>query len=129
VQTAKGDINGVIFDHTQAVGPLVADRVSMDRHFLPDGLHNIVTEHYFHTAIISMIWIDQSVSTGRILAPELEYEAQALVESGYVGYLCGLKFSLFFIIPRIFGFGRRRKLVGVEPPFPSADDFLDFYNL
>ncbi|KAI8675572.1 Zn(2)-C6 fungal-type domain-containing protein [Fusarium keratoplasticum] len=128
-ETAKGDTNGVIFDHLQAVGPLVKDLVSRHRHLLPDGLRPFVIEYYVYTAIISMISMDPSASTGHLLAPELEYEAHSLVESGYVGQLCGSWLPLLLLIPRIFDFGRRRVAVRAQPPFPTADDFLNFSNL
>ncbi|EEU37255.1 uncharacterized protein NECHADRAFT_37042 [Fusarium vanettenii 77-13-4] len=128
-ETAKGDTNGVIFDHLQAVGPLVKDLVLRHRHLLPEGLHAFVIEYYVYTAIISMISMDPSASTGHLLAPELEYEAHFLVESGYVGQLCGSWLSLLLLIPRIFDFGRRRVAADVQPSFPTADDFLNFSSL
>ncbi|RSL60529.1 hypothetical protein CEP53_005426 [Fusarium sp. AF-6] len=128
-ETAKGDTNGVIFDHLQAVGPLVKDLVSRHRHLLPDGLRAFVIEYYVYTAIISMISMDPSASMGHLLTPELEYEAHFLVESGYVGQLCGSWLSLLLLIPRMFDFGRRRVAAHTQPPFPTADDFLNFSNL
>ncbi|KAF4963126.1 hypothetical protein FSARC_8839 [Fusarium sarcochroum] len=128
-ETAKGDTNGVIFDHLQAVGPLVVDLVSKHRHVLPDELRAFVTEYYVYTAIISMISMEPSATAAMFLATELEYEAQLLVENGYVGQLCGSWLSLLLLIPHIFDFGHRRAAASVQPPFPTADDFLNFCQL
>ncbi|CVL02568.1 related to C6 transcription factor [Fusarium mangiferae] len=128
-ETAKGDTNGVIFDHIQAVGPLVTDLLTRLPHLLPDGLCAFVTEYYVYTAIISMISTDPSASTRLVLSPDLEHKAQSLVGSGYVGQLCGSWLSLLLLIPRIFDFGHRRVAASVDPPFPAADDFLNFGSL
>ncbi|KAM0549527.1 hypothetical protein ACHAPJ_009343 [Fusarium lateritium] len=128
-ETAKGDTNGVVFDHLQAVGPLVVDLISKHRHVLPDELRAFVTEYYVYTAIISMISMEPSATAEMFLAPELEYEAQLLIENGYVGQLCGSWLSLLLLIPHIFEFGRRRVSASVQPPFPAADDFLNFCQL
>ncbi|EXL68339.1 hypothetical protein FOPG_15596 [Fusarium oxysporum f. sp. conglutinans race 2 54008] len=128
-ETAKGDTNGVIFDHIQAVGPLVTDLLTKLPHLLPDGLCAFVTEYYVYTAIISMISTDPSAGTGLLLSSDLEHKAQSLAESGYVGQLCGSWLSLLLLIPRIFDFGHRRVAASVDPPFPAADDFLNFGSL
>ncbi|EMT64871.1 Zinc finger protein 1 [Fusarium odoratissimum] len=128
-ETAKGDTNGVIFDHIQAVGPLVTNLLTKLPHLLPDGLCAFVTEYYIYTAIVSMISTDPSAGTGLLLSPDLEHKAQSLAESGYVGQLCGSWLSLLLLIPRIFDFGHRRVAASVDPPFPAADDFLNFGSL
>ncbi|KAJ4256853.1 hypothetical protein NW762_008949 [Fusarium torreyae] len=128
-ETAKGDTNGIVFDHLQAVKPLVVDLISKHRHVLPSELRAFVTEYYVYTVIISMISMEPSATAEMSLAPELEYEAQLLVENGYVGQLCGSWLPLLLLIPHIFEFGRRRVSASVQPPFPGADDFLNFCQL
>ena len=71
---------------------------------LPDELRAFVTEYYVYTAIISMISMEPSATAEMFLAPELEYEAQLLIENGYVGQLCGSWLSLLLLIPHISEF-------------------------
>lgn len=130
-QTARGDTNGVVFDHLQAVEPLSVDLITNHNHIVRDDLKKFIIEYYVYTVTISMISASPASRNAPLLNPTLELEAHNLVASGYIGQLCGCWLQLLLLIPRIFEFGRRAITGGVDvdPPFPSPDDFIAFATL
>ncbi|KAK7749300.1 hypothetical protein SLS62_008269 [Diatrype stigma] len=125
-ETAKGDINGVIFNHLKATGPLLTELVVNPKFALRDDLKAFILEYYIYTASMSMISVDPTLYESPFIGPELEYQAQQLANSGYTGPLCGCWLALLLLIPPIFELGRRSMTIGIKPPFPSADDFVNF---
>ncbi|PNP58325.1 hypothetical protein THARTR1_01840 [Trichoderma harzianum] len=130
-ETARGDTNGVVFDHLQAVEPLSVDLITNHNHIVRDDLKKFIIEYYVYTVTISMISASPASRNAPLLNPTLELEAHSLVASGYIGQLCGCWLQLLLLIPRIFEFGRRAIIGGVDvnPPFPSPDDFITFATL
>ncbi|KAK4081002.1 transcriptional regulator family: Fungal Specific TF [Trichoderma harzianum] len=130
-ETARGDTNGVVFDHLQAVEPLSVDLITNHNHIVRDDLKKFIIEYYVYTVTISMISASPASRNAPLLNPTLELEAHNLVASGYIGQLCGCWLQLLLLIPRIFEFGRRAITGGVDvdPPFPSPDDFIAFATL
>ncbi|KAL6790905.1 hypothetical protein J3E68DRAFT_81457 [Trichoderma sp. SZMC 28012] len=130
-ETARGDTNGVVFDHLQAVEPLSVDLITNHNHIVRDDLKKFIIEYYVYTVTISMISASPASRNAPLLNPTLELEAHNLVASGYIGQLCGCWLQLLLLIPQIFEFGRRAITGGadVDPPFPSPDDFLTFSTL
>ncbi|EMR70828.1 putative c6 transcription factor protein [Eutypa lata UCREL1] len=125
-ETAKGDINGVIFNHLKATGPLLTELVVNPKFALRDDLKAFILEYYVYTASMSMISVDPTFYESPSIRPELEYQAQLLANSGYTGPLCGCWLPLLLLIPRIFELGRRSMTIDTKPPFPTADDFITF---
>ncbi|KAK0763523.1 hypothetical protein N5P37_002900 [Trichoderma harzianum] len=130
-ETARGDTNGVVFDHLQAVEPLSIDLITNHNHIVRDDLKKFIIEYYVYTVTISMISASPASRSAPLLNPTLELEAHSLVASGYIGQLCGCWLQLLLLIPQIFEFGRRAITGGadVDPPFPSPDDFITFATL
>ncbi|KAL6835739.1 hypothetical protein J3E69DRAFT_352253 [Trichoderma sp. SZMC 28015] len=130
-ETARGDTNGVVFDHLQAVEPLSVDLITNHNHIVRDDLKKFIIEYYVYTVTISMISASPASRSAPLLNPTLELEAHNLVASGYIGQLCGCWLQLLLLIPRIFEFGRRAigGAVDVDSPFPSPDDFIAFATL
>lgn len=130
-ETARGDTNGVVFDHLQAVEPLSVDLITNHNHIVRDDLKKFIIEYYVYTVTISMISASPASRNAPLLNPTLELEAHNLVASGYIGQLCGCWLQLLLLIPRIFEFGRRAigGAVDVDSPFPSPDDFIAFATL
>ncbi|KAF3065556.1 hypothetical protein CFAM422_009560 [Trichoderma lentiforme] len=130
-ETARGDTNGVVFDHLQAVEPLSVDLITNHNRIVRDDLKKFIIEYYVYTVTISMISASPASRNAPLLNPTLELEAHNLVASGYIGQLCGCWLQLLLLIPQIFEFGRRAITGGadVDPPFPSPDDFLTFATL
>lgn len=123
-----------MFDHLNAAGPLLTSLVSSPPDFVTkDGsLKNFIVEYYVYTASISLISIDPRPTTIIFLTPDLTSQAHKLVESSYIGQLCGCWLELLLLIPRIFDFGRRSlasESSATNPPFPTADDFATFSAL
>jgi hypothetical protein len=129
-ESAKGDLNGVIFDHINVVGPLLSGLVNRTD-MLRDDLRNFIVEYYVYTAVISMISVDPTFGTTPFLNPDMELQARKLAESGYIGHLCGCWLQLLVLIPRIFEFGQRARGGGdcATVTFPTADDFMTFSAL
>jgi hypothetical protein len=73
---------------------------------LPSGLKDFLIEYYTYTSALSMISIDVAVMGEPLLGLETQKLAQRLVESHYVGSLCGCWLELLLIIPRIYELGR-----------------------
>lgn len=126
-QTAKGDVNGIIFDHINAAGPLLTDIMNR-REVIRQDLKDFIVECYVYTAVISMISVDPMFSSRLFLSPELEHFAARLVERGYVGQMCGCWLELLLLIPAIFELGQRVRGAADGAP-PSPDDFLAFSAL
>lgn len=120
-------MNGIIFDHINAAGPLLAGLVTRTD-LIRSDLRDFIVEYYVYTATISMISIDPAFSSTPFLSPEMELQARNLAASGYVGQLAGCWLELLLLIPQIFEFGRKSRTASVEG-FPAPDDFMTFSNL
>lgn len=130
LKTAKGDVHGVIFDHVNAAGQLLTKLLLSDSPSSIRGdLRNFIVEYYVYAALISMISIDPVFGTTTFLNPDLEVQAMELVQSGYIGQLCGCWLELLVLLPQVFAFGRRARAPDSEPSFPTADDFMTFSSL
>lgn len=125
IQTAKGDINGTIFDHLMAANSLLVGQLASNE-TLSKELKDFLVEYYVYTATLSMVSIDARISPQFFLGQELEAMAQDLVVAGYVGNLCGCWLDLILQIPNIFHLGRRI-MTGAE--MTTADDFVLFSRL
>ncbi|KAK1731663.1 fungal-specific transcription factor domain-containing protein [Colletotrichum acutatum] len=128
IETAKGDINGAIFDHLIAAQPLLLPSLTLDSQ-LPKGLKDFLTEDYVYTVTLSMI-SDARVSDQLFLSNDLVFLAKDLVAASYVGSLCGCWLDLLLLIPSIFELGRRLSSHAEDPNWrPSANDFFVFAQL
>ncbi|GES59945.1 C6 transcription factor [Aspergillus terreus] len=126
-ETAKGDMNGTIFDHLSAANSLLTRLLSMSDAAVPKDLKDFVIEYYTYTAAVSMISIDARVSPQLLLNFDLEQRARELLQSEYVGNLCGCWLELLLLIPCIFDLGRQWMMQdGDEPTMPTADDIAMF---
>ncbi|KAF2010900.1 hypothetical protein BU24DRAFT_454440 [Aaosphaeria arxii CBS 175.79] len=98
-ETARGDTQGIIFDHLTAA-----------------------------QTTLSMISVNPLYSEQLLLSPDIAKEARALVESHYVGHLCGCWLELLLFIPQIFEL--RRKIVTTHdttlPIQLGADEIIEF---
>ncbi|KAI9933503.1 hypothetical protein ASPWEDRAFT_114939 [Aspergillus wentii DTO 134E9] len=128
-ETAKGDMNGTIFDHLSAANSLLIRLLSQSDSAVPKDLKDFVIEYYTYTAAVSMISIDARVSPQLFLNLDLEQRARQLLESEYVGNLCGCWLELLLLIPCIFDLGRQWMMIDGEPAMPSADDIAMFGSL
>ncbi|KAL1864990.1 hypothetical protein VTK73DRAFT_5540 [Phialemonium thermophilum] len=125
VETAKGDINGTVFDHLMAARWLLLAFLAQ-KSTVPRSLRDFLIEYYVYTASLSMVSIDSRVSPQCLLGDELEAHGRALVRDRYVGSLCGCWLELLLSIPTIFNIGRRF-LADAEAARPAtADDFALF---
>ncbi|KPM38030.1 hypothetical protein AK830_g8532 [Neonectria ditissima] len=127
-ETAKGDSQGIIFDHIKGAGPLLTSLLSSSN-TIPRDLKDFVIEYYVYTASISMISIDPTSSSTPFLSLELERQGERLVETGYVGQLCGGWLELLLLLPQVFRFGQRLRDPDTDPALPTSDDFLIFSAL
>lgn len=111
-ETAKGDINGVVFDHLSASISLLLEVLRQDSSMtpMPKELKDFLVEYYSYTATLSLISIDINVSSQSLLNPELEMYAHHLVRSQYAGSLCGCWLELLLVIPKVFELGRQWRL-------------------
>ncbi|PTU20290.1 hypothetical protein P175DRAFT_0558481 [Aspergillus ochraceoroseus IBT 24754] len=105
-ETAKGDMNGTIFDHLSAANSLLIRLLSHSDTAVPKDLKDFVIEYYTYTATVSMISIDARVSPQLLLNFDLEQRARHLLASEYVGNLSGCWLELLLLIPCIFDLGR-----------------------
>ncbi|PYH47170.1 Zn(II)2Cys6 transcription factor [Aspergillus saccharolyticus JOP 1030-1] len=117
-ETAKGDMNGTIFDHLSAAHSLLLRLLAQSDAAVPKDLKDFVIEYYTYTAAVSMISIDARVSQQVLLNFDLEQKARQLLEVGYVGNLCGCWLELLLLIPCIFDLGRHWMVM------PSNEDQL-----
>ncbi|PWY75507.1 C6 transcription factor [Aspergillus heteromorphus CBS 117.55] len=128
-ETAKGDMNGTIFDHLTAANSLLIRLLAQSDTAVPKDLKDFVIEYYTYTAAVSMISIDARVSTQLLLDFELEQRARQLLQSDYVGNLCGCWLELLLLIPCIFDLGRQWLMHDDQPAMPTADDVAMFGSL
>ncbi|KAF9883920.1 hypothetical protein FE257_002663 [Aspergillus nanangensis] len=128
-ETAKGDMNGTIFDHLSAANSLLTRLLSMSDAAVPKDLKDFVIEYYTYTAAVSMISIDARVSPQLLLNFDLEQRARELLQSEYVGNLCGCWMELLLLIPCIFDLGRQWMMHDGQPTMPTADDIAMFGSL
>ncbi|PYI31042.1 hypothetical protein BP00DRAFT_457237 [Aspergillus indologenus CBS 114.80] len=138
-ETAKGDMNGTIFDHLSAAHSLLLRLLAPHpaaEAAIPSDLRDFVIEYYTYTAAVSMISIDARVSQQVLLNFELEQKARQLLEVGYVGNLCGCWLELLLLIPCIFDLGRHWMMMpgdpeSGEPPavVPTADEIAMYGSL
>lgn len=128
-QTARGDINGTIFDHLTAANSLLQRLMSKPGTVVPQELEDFVIEYYIYTASVSMIAVDARASPQLFLPFELEQHARQLLSRQYVGNLCGCWLELLLLIPSIFDWGRQ--WVANDSPHvePIADDIAVFGSL
>ncbi|KAF7554607.1 hypothetical protein G7Z17_g2792 [Cylindrodendrum hubeiense] len=127
-ETAKGDSQGIVFDHIKGAGPLLTSLLN-DSNAISHDLKNFIIEYYVYTASISMISIDPASGSTPFLSPELERQGGILVEFGYVGQLCGGWLELLLLLPQVFRFGQRLRDPDTEPVIPTADEFIVFARL
>ncbi|KAE8377370.1 fungal-specific transcription factor domain-containing protein [Aspergillus bertholletiae] len=128
-ETAKGDMNGTIFDHLSAANSLLTRLLSLSDAAVPKDLKDFVIEYYTYTAAVSMISIDARVSHQLLLNFDLEQKARQLLELEYVGNLCGCWLELLLMIPCIFDLGRQWMMLDGQPTMPTADDIAMFGSL
>ncbi|RHZ47000.1 uncharacterized protein CDV56_103846 [Aspergillus thermomutatus] len=128
-ETARGDMNGTIFDHLSAANSLLIRLLTQSDSAVPKDLKNFVIEYYTYTATVSMISIDARVSRQLFLNFDLEQRARQLLESEYVGNLCGCWLELLLMIPCIFDLGRQWMMEDGQPNLPTADDIAMFGSL
>ncbi|KAF7121842.1 hypothetical protein CNMCM5793_009395 [Aspergillus hiratsukae] len=128
-ETARGDMNGTIFDHLSAANSLLIRLLAQSDTAVPKDLKNFVIEYYTYTATVSMISIDARVSRQLFLNFDLEQRARQLLESEYIGNLCGCWLELLLMIPCIFDLGRQWMMEEGQPGLPTADDIAMFGSL
>ncbi|KAH1275355.1 hypothetical protein KXX33_006545 [Aspergillus fumigatus] len=128
-ETARGDMNGTIFDHLSAANTLLIRLLAESDTAVPKDLKNFVIEYYTYTATVSMISIDARVSRQLFLNFDLEQRARQLLESEYIGNLCGCWLELLLMIPCIFDMGRQWMMEDGQPGLPTADDIAMFGSL
>ncbi|PWY66805.1 hypothetical protein BO94DRAFT_479247 [Aspergillus sclerotioniger CBS 115572] len=128
-ETAKGDMNGTIFDHLTAANSLLIRLLAQSDAAVPKDLKDFVIEYYTYTAAVSMISIDARVSAQLFLNFDLEQKARQLLQSEYVGNLCGCWLELLLMIPCIFDLGRQWMMHDGQSAMPTADDIAMFGSL
>jgi hypothetical protein len=130
-ETARGDVDGAVFDHLTAVNPLALRVISSQLSPVPSSLRDFMVEYHVYTATLSMISMDVRFGETTFLNSALVARAKQLVSEGYTGHLCGCWLSLLLLIPRVYDVGRH--VYGIIPhradAFPSADDMVDFVML
>ncbi|CAG8377696.1 unnamed protein product [Penicillium salamii] len=104
-ETARGDVTGSIFYHLQATSSLLPNALIKLKGVLPKDLRNFLVEYYIYTATLSLISMDGELMPLLKVCSGLLDEGQQLVESGYVGNLCGCWLELLLLIPRVFHLG------------------------
>ncbi|ETN45934.1 uncharacterized protein HMPREF1541_00116 [Cyphellophora europaea CBS 101466] len=131
VETARGDIDGVVFDHLGAASSLLLKFIDGPDSRVPEGMRKFLVEYYAYTATLAMISVNPTHNTQRILVPSLMAAAHQLLAEDYIGHLCGCWLQLLLLIPRVFDLGIRAYAppVATEPAFPSSDDFVTFSAL
>jgi hypothetical protein len=121
-------MNGTVFDHLSAANSLLVQLPRHDQGGPPGDMHNFLIEYYTYTAAVSMISIDPGASSPKLLDFDMEQRASHLVDSKYVGNLCGCWLELLLIIPRIFNFRHHWALLqGDQAQLTfTADDVVMF---
>ncbi|KAJ5301502.1 hypothetical protein N7508_006365 [Penicillium antarcticum] len=128
-ETAKGDMNGTIFDHLSAANSLLVKLLAQSDSAVPRDLKDFVIEYYTYTATVSMISIDARYSGQLFLNLDLEERSRELLRTQYVGNLCGCWLELLLLIPCIFDLGRQWIMDDAQAPVPTADDFAMFASI
>ncbi|KAJ5351255.1 hypothetical protein N7452_000229 [Penicillium brevicompactum] len=128
-ETAKGDMNGTIFDHLSAANSLLVKLLAQSDSAVPRDLKDFVIEYYTYTATVSMISIDARFSGQLFLNLDLEERSRELLRTQYVGNLCGCWLELLLLIPCIFDLGRQWILDGTQAVVPTADDLAMFASI
>ncbi|KAH8895265.1 hypothetical protein GQ53DRAFT_48912 [Thozetella sp. PMI_491] len=129
VETAKGDVNGSIFDHLMAAHPLLLPCLEPSSP-IPKSLREFLIEYYVYTANLSMVSIDARLSPQLFLCEKLDKLARDLATSQYIGNMCGCWLELILLIPSIFDLGRRLMTnQDVPGAGPTANDFALFASL
>ncbi|KAJ5767712.1 hypothetical protein N7533_000295 [Penicillium manginii] len=108
-ETAKGDMTGTIFDHLSAANTLLVKLLAQ--------------------TTVSMISIDARLSGQLFLNFELEQRARELLQTQYVGNLCGCWLELLLLIPCIFDLGRQWMMDDGPATIPTADDMAMFASI
>ncbi|KAJ6187969.1 hypothetical protein N7519_002877 [Penicillium mononematosum] len=121
-ETAKGDMNGTIFDHLSAANSLLVKLLAQSDSAVPRDLKDFVIEYYTYTATVSMISIDARFSGQLFLNLDLEQRSRELLRTQYVGNLCGCWLELLLLIPCIFDLGRQWIMDDTQAVIPTADD-------
>ncbi|KAK5807514.1 hypothetical protein VI817_001772 [Penicillium citrinum] len=128
-ETAKGDMTGTIFDHLSAANTLLVKLLAQSDTAVPRELKDFVIEYYSYTATVSMISIDARLSGQLFLNLELEQRARELLQTQYVGNLCGCWLELLLLIPCIFDLGRQWMMEETPAVVPTADDMAMFASI
>ncbi|KAJ5551261.1 hypothetical protein N7535_000793 [Penicillium sp. DV-2018c] len=128
-ETAKGDMNGTIFDHLSAANSLLVKLFAQSDAAVPRDLKDFVIEYYTYTATVSMISIDARFSGQLFLNLDLEQRSRELLRTQYVGNLCGCWLELLLLIPCIFDLGRQWSTDDTQAAISTADDIAMFASL
>ncbi|KAJ5795774.1 transcriptional regulator family: Fungal Specific TF [Penicillium psychrosexuale] len=128
-ETAKGDMNGTIFDHLSAANSLLVKLLAQSDSAVPRDLKDFVIEYYTYTATVSMISIDARFSGQIFLNLDLEQRSRELLQTQYVGNLCGCWLELLLLIPCIFDLGRQWIMDDTQALIPTADDIAMFASI
>ncbi|CAG8943091.1 unnamed protein product [Penicillium salamii] len=128
-ETAKGDMNGTIFDHLSAANSLLVKLLAQSDTAVPRDLKDFVIEYYTYTATVSMISIDARFSGQLFLNLDLEERSRELLRTQYVGNLCGCWLELLLLIPCIFDLGRQWIMDDTQAVVPTADDLAMFASI
>ncbi|KAK6216970.1 C6 transcription factor [Colletotrichum tabaci] len=126
IETAKGDMNGTVFDHLLAARSLLSSLLSKSA-----GVHvsllDFLVEYYVYTATLSLVSLDARVGPQSLISAELETFAHGLVAKSYVGSLCGCWLRLLLQIPTIFHLAHGILADdGNSPRVLTADDTMLF---
>ncbi|KAL2821196.1 fungal-specific transcription factor domain-containing protein [Aspergillus granulosus] len=128
-ETARGDMNGTVFDHLTAAKTLLLQFPLHRQADASGDLHDFLIEYYTYTAAVSMISMDARVSGQQLIGYDVEQRANHLIATQYVGNLCGCWLELLLVIPRIFDLRRQWMLLLHDDevqPMLTADDLVLF---
>jgi hypothetical protein len=122
-------MNGTIFDHLSAANSLLVKLLAQSDSAVPRDLKDFVIEYYTYTATVSMISIDARFSGQLFLNLDLEQRSRELLQTQYVGNLCGCWLELLLLIPCIFDLGRQWIMDDTQAVIPTADDIAMFASI
>ncbi|RSL82708.1 hypothetical protein CEP51_004987 [Fusarium floridanum] len=125
IETTKGDEKGTTFDYIRCAGFLVTAITSRPG-TVQDDLKDFIIEYYIYIATTSAISMSPSSTSALMMSSELESDTRRLIDSGYVGQLCGCWLHLLLIIVHIRKLGEQSRDVDCNSGFLAADDFLTF---
>ncbi|KAM0326730.1 hypothetical protein ACHAQA_006603 [Verticillium albo-atrum] len=129
IETAKGDINGTVFDHLIAARSLFTSLLSKSAG-LSKSLLDFLVEYYVYTATLSLVSFDVRIGPQSLISTELEVYAYGLVGQSYVGSLCGCWLGLLLQIPTIFRLAHGILAEdGDSPRMLAADDMILFAHI